>query len=458
MNSIEQIEALKKRQRTFFSSGKTRDLKFRKKSLKLLEQSIIKHDSEIAEALRKDLNKSSFEAYATETGIVLHELRSQLKMLSKWASPQKVRTPLFALPSKSIIVPEPLGQILIISPWNYPFQLPLVPLIGAIAAGNVVIMRQSGFSPATSSIIQIILKESFSEDHVSVVECDHETMEATLKLNWDLIFFTGSTRVGQKIYASAAQNLTPVILELGGKSPVIVAEDADITIAARRIIWGKLINAGQTCIGPDYLFVHVSIKERLIEKLKSEIRKMYGDNPVENKDYPKIISEKAFDRISSYLNTDTIIDGGRINKEKLSIEPTLINASFSDKCMGDEIFGPVLPVIAYSDLNEVIDYINSKDKPLALYIFSADRKKQNRLINETSSGACLINDVILHIANNNLPFGGVGNSGMGRYHGKESFRSFSNMKAVMKSSTFIDIPLKYPPFNNKEWLIRKFLR
>lgn len=458
MNSIEQIEALKKTQRTFFSSGKTRDLKFRKESLKLLEHAIIKHDTEIAEALKKDLNKSSFEAYATETGIVLHELGIQLKNLSKWASPKKVRTPLFAIPSKSIIVPEPLGQIFIISPWNYPFQLPLIPLIGAVAAGNVVIMRQSRFSPATNLIIQTILKETFSKDHVAIVDCDLETVEATLRLKWDLIFFTGSTQVGQKIYSAAAQNLTPVILELGGKSPVIVAEDADINISARRIIWGKLINAGQTCIAPDYLFVHASIKDKLIEKMKSEIRKMYGDNPAENNDYPKIISEKAFDRILSYFNTETIIDGGRINKEKMSIEPTLINASVSDKCMGDEIFGPVLPVIAYTDLNEVIGYINSKEKPLALYIFSSDRKKQNRLINETSSGACLINDVILHIANNNLPFGGVGNSGMGRYHGKESFRSFSNMKAVMKSSTLIDIPLKYPPFKNKEWLIRKFLR
>ena len=458
MNSIEQIEALKKRQRTFFSSGKTRDLKFRKKSLKLLEHAIIKHDSEIAEALKADLNKSSFEAYATETGIVLHELRSQLKNLSKWASPKRVRTPLFAIPSKSRIVPEPLGEIFIISPWNYPFQLPLVPMIGAVAAGNVVIVRQSGLSPATNSIINTILKESFAEDHVSVVDCDHETAEAILKLKWDLIFFTGSTRVGQKIYAAAAQNLTPVILELGGKSPVIVAEDADINIAARRIIWGKLINAGQTCIAPDYLFVHAGIKDKLIDKMKSEIREMYGDNPADNKDYPKIISEKAFERLSSLLKNATITDGGKINKEKLSIEPTLLNASISDKCMDDEIFGPVLPVIAYSDLNEVIAYINSKEKPLALYIFSSDRKKQNRLINETSSGACLINDVILHIANNNLPFGGVGNSGMGRYHGKESFRSFSNLKAVMKSSTVIDIPLKYPPFKNKEWLIRKFLR
>jgi aldehyde dehydrogenase (NAD+) len=458
MNSIEQIEVLKKRQRSFFTLGKTRDLKFRKESLKLLEQSIINHDSEIAEALRIDLNKSSFEAYATETGIVLHELRSQLKNLSKWASPRKVKTPLFAFPSKSIIVPEPLGQIFIISPWNYPFQLPLIPLIGAIAAGNVVIMRQSRFSPATNSIIQTILKESFSEEHVSIIDCDLETAEATLKLNWDLIFFTGSTQVGQKIYAAAAQNLTPVILELGGKSPVIVEDDADINIAARRIIWGKLINAGQTCIAPDYIFVHAGVKEKLIEKMKSEIRKMYGENPVENKDYPKIISEKAFDRISSYLNTETIIDGGRINREKMSIELTLINASISDKCMDDEIFGPVLPVIAYSDLDEVIRYINSKEKPLALYIFSSDRKKQNRLIDETSSGACLINDVILHIANNNLPFGGVGKSGMGRYHGKESFRSFSNLKAVMKSSTLIDIPIKYPPFKNKERLIRKFLR
>jgi aldehyde dehydrogenase (NAD+) len=458
MDTIQKIEELRQRQQTFFSSGKTRDTDFRKASLCRLKDSVLKHDSEISDALHHDLNKSSFEAYATETGIVLHEIRQQVKNISKWAGTRNVRTPFFAFPTRSMIIPEPYGRVFIISPWNYPFQLPLVPLVGAIAAGNVVMIRQSRFSPHTNSIIKVILEESFAEDHAALIDCDIETTEAALKLRWDIIFFTGSTQVGRKIYIEAARNLTPVILELGGKSPVIVEEDADIKIAARRIIWGKLINAGQTCISPDYLFVNERIKDSLIGQMRHEIKSMYGENPTENPDYPKIISEKAFYRIKSYIDSAKILSGGRTVPEKLSVEPTLIEASLSDKCMDDEIFGPVLPVITYSNLEEAISYINSKEKPLAVYFFSSDRKKQNRIIRETSSGACLINDVILHIANSNLPFGGVGESGTGRYHGKESFRAFSNMKAIMKSGSLVDIPIKYPPFKNKERLIRLFLR
>jgi aldehyde dehydrogenase (NAD+) len=458
MNTINQIEELRKKQLQFFSGGRTRDISVRKDSLRRLKESIIKHDKEISAALHEDLNKSSFEAYATETGIVLHEIRNQLKHISRWAKTRSVSTPLFALPSRSMIIPEPYGRVFIISPWNYPFQLPLIPLVGAIAAGNVVIIRQSRFSPNTNAIIKVILGESFPEEHAGIIECDIETAEAAIKLRWDLIFFTGSTQVGRKIYIEAARNLTPVILELGGKSPVIVEGDADIKIAARRIVWGKLINAGQTCISPDYLFVNEGIKDALISQIKHEIKTMYGESPTENRDYPKMISEKAFDRIESYFVNARIIEGGRTDRNKLSIEPTLIDATYSDKCMDEEIFGPVLPVITYKTLDEAISYINSKEKPLAVYFFTSDKKKQNRVILETSSGACLINDVILHIANNSLPFGGVGESGTGRYHGKESFRAFSNMKAVMKSGSIIDIPIKYPPFKNKERLIRLFLK
>jgi len=458
MNNIEQIEELRKRQLSFFSSGKTRDIKFRKESLRRLRDAIIKRDIEIKDALKKDLNKSSFETYGTETGIVLHELRSQLRNISKWARPKNVWTPLFAMPSRSMIIPEPYGRVFIISPWNYPFHLPLVPLIGAIAAGNVAIIRQSRFSPNTNSLIREMFNECFPEDHVAIIGCDIETAEAALKLKWDMIFFTGSTPVGKKIYAEAAINLTPVILELGGKCPVVVEDDAVISVAAKRIIWGKLINAGQTCIAPDYLFVNAKIKDAFVEQMKKEIDRMFGNNPIENIDYPKIISEKAFNRITSYLNNSNVIKGGRADLNKLSIEPTLVEASVSDNCMKDEVFGPVLPVITYADLDEVIKYINSKEKPLAIYYFSTDKKKQNRMIMETSSGACLINDVVLHIANKNLPFGGVGNSGIGRYHGKESFMAFSNMKAVMKTSPIIDIPIKYAPFKKKERILRLFLR
>jgi aldehyde dehydrogenase (NAD+) len=458
MHTIEQIEDLRQRQQEFFKSHKSKDLKFRRESLIRLKESIKKHDQNIKDALKKELNKSSFEAYATETGIVLHELRTMILNLKRWAGPKRARTPVFALPSRSMIIPEPYGRIFIISPWNYPFHLPMVPLIGAIASGNVAIVRQSRFSPDVNKVMREILSECFPEEHVALIECDHETTEAALDLRWDFIFFTGSTGVGRKIYEKAARNLTPVVLELGGKSPVVVEEDAVIDIAARKIIWGKTINAGQTCIAPDYLFAHKKIKEKLIERLKAEITGMFGENPVENPDYPKLISSKAFERLSACLDGAKIIAGGRTDSEKRSLEPTIIEATTGDKCMEEEIFGPVLPLIEYSDLDEVIAYINSKEKPLAAYLFTRNHKNQKKFIRETSSGACLINDVILHIANKKLPFGGVGESGTGRYHGKFSFMTFSNLKSVMKSSASLDIPLKYPPFNNHEKILRMFLR
>ena len=459
MYTIEQIETLREKQLAFFSSHKTRDIKFRKESLRKLKASIKLHDSDLRVALKSDLNKSAFETYATESGIVLHELGTMLRNLSRWLRPENVITPMFALPSRSMIIPEPYGRILIISPWNYPFHLPMVPLIGAVAAGNVAIVRQSRFSPATNQVIKTIIAECFSEDHVALIECEHETIEAALDKRWDLIFFTGSTEVGRKIYQKAAKNLTPVVLELGGKSPVVVEEDAVLTIAARRIIWGKTINSGQTCIAPDYLFVHQNVKDRLIELLKGEIKKMFGDNPNENQDYPRLISEKSFDKLEKCLAGARIISGGRTDRTRLSIEPTLIDAGEKDQCMKEEIFGPILPVISYTDLESVIKYINSREKPLAAYIFSTNRKKQKKFIRETTSGACLINDVILHIANKKLPFGGVGESGTGRYHGKFSLRAFSNPKSVMKTTASIDLPFKYPPFNkSKEKLLRIFLK
>jgi aldehyde dehydrogenase (NAD+) len=458
MHTIEQIEELKTKQFSFFSSGKTRDIKYRKESLIRLKETIIRRNNDIRGSLRKDLNKSSFETYATETGLVLNELGNQIRNLSKWARPKNVWTPLFAMPSRSIIIAEPVGRVFIISPWNFPFQLTLIPIIGAVAAGNVVIVRQSRYSPNTSSIIKEILNESFSGDHVTIIDCDIETVEAATKLKWDLIFFTGSTQVGKKIYAEAAQNLTPVILELGGKNPVIVDEDAMIPLAAKRIIWGKLINAGQSCVAPDFLLVNEKIKDRFLLAMKKEIVKMYGNHPIENPDYPKIISGKAFERIRVLIDSCKVLYGGKCNDEKQTIEPTLTDSHLSDPIMHEEIFGPVLPVIEYHDLGGVIQYLNSKEKPLAIYYFSEDRKKQRRVILETTSGACLINDVAIHFANKNLPFGGVGDSGIGRYHGKESFRAFSNMKAVMKSSTLIDIPMKYPPYNKKERILRLFLK
>jgi aldehyde dehydrogenase (NAD+) len=459
MHTISQIEEIRKKQLAFFSEGNTKNIGFRKEALRRFRDSIRRHEKEIYLALNNDLGKSEFEAYATETGIVLHEIRTLLHNLSWWARHEPVVTPLFALPSKSMIVPEPLGRIFIISPWNYPFQLPMVPLAGAIAAGNVAIIRQSRFSPAINAVIKNILSECFPEEYVAIVECDLETAEAAINLRWDLIFFTGSTDVGRKIYTAAARNLTPVILELGGKSPVIVEDDAVISMAAKRIVWGKLINAGQTCISPDHVFVHKGIKDKLVTAIIAQIEKMYGADPLKNSDYPKIISEKALERLVSLIPEGKVLHGGTYDRDKRKISPTLIDAGTDDKCMKEEIFGPILPVIGYSDLDEVIRYINSGEKPLAVYLFSTSRKKQKKVLNTTSSGACLMNDVLLHIANKNLPFGGVGESGTGRYHGRESFRAFSNLKAVMKSNPHFDIPAKYPPFSKaKETILKLFLR
>lgn len=459
MHTINQIKEIREKQQAFFSAGKTRDISFRKESLRKLKESVKKHEHEIYLALHKDLGKSMFEAYATETGIVLHEIGTLLHNLSWWARHEWVNTPLFAFPSRSMIVPEPFGRVFIISPWNYPFQLPMVPLAGAIAAGNVAVIRQSRFSPSTNAVIKEILSECFPEDFVAVIECDLETAEAALDLRWDMIFFTGSTEVGRKIYTAAARHLTPVILELGGKSPAIVEEDAVISVAARRIIWGKLINAGQTCISPDHLFVHENVKDKLVAALKTEIEKMYGTEPLKGKDYPKIISPKAFSRLVSIISEGKVIHGGDFDEATQHVSPTLLDSRIGDNCMNEEIFGPILPVIAYSDLDEVISYINSREKPLAVYLFSTSKKKQKKVLEETSSGACLLNDVLLHIANKNLPFGGVGESGTGRYHGRESFRAFSNLKAVMQSNPRIEIPVKYPPFTRiKEQILKLFLR
>ncbi|MFN8210845.1 MAG: aldehyde dehydrogenase family protein [Bacteroidales bacterium] len=458
MTTLDSIEDLRKRQAAFFDTGKTRDLSFRKDALIRLRSAVRKHEKDIYLALKSDLNKSSFEAYGTETGIVLHELSTMIHNLRRWAAGKIVTTPLFAFPSISRVVPEPFGRVLIISPWNYPFQLPLVPLTGAIAAGNVAIIRQSASSPAINVIIRKIIGECFSDEHVAVVDCPREVANEMVNLKWDLIFFTGSTDVGRMIYTAAAKNLTPVILELGGKSPVIIDRTASLRVAAKRILWGKTINAGQTCIAPDYLFVHKEVKEKFLSVLKEEIHSMYGDDPLSNDWFGRIISEKAFRRILSYTEGARIIAGGQHDLSRLLIGPTVIEATESDKCMQEEIFGPVLPVMEYDDLDKVISFINSREKPLALYVFTTDRTVKKKVLRFTSSGACLVNDVVMHIANKHLPFGGVGSSGLGRYHGKESFRAFSNLKASMHTSSWIDVPIKYPPYGRKERIMKLFLR
>lgn len=456
--TIGEIKVIREKQQMFFSRGITRDINFRKEALRKLRKVIIEKEDKIAAALKSDLNKSSFEGYATETGLVLNEIGYFLKKTASLSRKKRVSTPVFAWPSSSYVVMEPLGQVFIISPWNYPFNLALVPLVGAVAAGNVVLLRPSGRSPATNAVIREIIKDSFNEEHVAVADCDSLTSEKALALKWDLIFFTGSTDVGKKVCQMAAGNLTPLVLELGGKCPAMVEDDASVKIAAKRIVWGKLINAGQTCIAPDYLLVNKRVKNELITEMQTAVKNFYGENPAENPDYPRIVSEKAFERLLSYIDSENVISGGRYRREALSLEPTLLNATFSDRCMQDEMFGPILPVIEYGELEEAIGLITKTEKPLAVYFFSNSREKQKRILRETSSGACLFNDVIMHIANDNLPFGGVGASGSGRYHGYESFRTFSNIKAVMNSSPYIDIPIKYPPFGRWEKIIRMILR
>jgi aldehyde dehydrogenase (NAD+) len=457
-STVTQIEELRARQLSFFQSGITRDTGYRKESLRRLRDSIKRHEKDIFLALNSDLNKSSFEAYGTETGIVLHEIRTMIRNLKRWAAGKIVTTPLFAFPSISRVIPEPFGRVLIISPWNYPFQLPLVPLTGAVAAGNVVVIRQSASSPAMNELIKVIIGECFREEHVAVADCSRDVAEQVVGLKWDIIFFTGSTEVGRKIYTAAAKNLTPVILELGGKSPVIVDRDAYLPVAAKRIVWGKTVNAGQTCIAPDYVFVHREVKEEFLRLVKIEIKKMFGADPLQNREMGRIISEKAFKRLTGYFEGARIVAGGGSDIERLFIEPTVLEAELNDSCMQEEIFGPVLPVITYEDLDEALAYINSGEKPLALYVFTRNRKVWQRVIRQTSSGACLVNDLVVHIANKHLPFGGVGASGLGRYHGKESFRAFSNLKASMHTSARIDIPIKYPPYGKKEKIMKLFLR
>ena len=458
MTTLHQIEELREKQFDFFASGITKDISFRKNSLKRLRASVLRNEEKIRDALRKDLNKPSFEVYATETGFVLHELSLHLKNISRWTRARRVGTPLFSQPAVSYIKPEPFGRVFIISPWNYPFQMAMVPLIGAVAAGNVVVLRQSRSVPHINGVIAEILAESFDREHVAMIESDINTAEKALLMKWEMIFFTGSTSVGKQVYKEAALNLTPVVLELGGKSPAVIDEDANITLAARRIAWGKMVNAGQTCISPDYLFVHSSVVEDFLVKLKQEFESMCGSDAVNNPDYPRMISEKAFDRLVCLLENTRILHGGQYDRGKLSIAPTIIEGDINHVTMKDEIFGPILPVLSFTDLDTVISFINSKPKPLAVYYFSGNKKQHRKMIEKTSSGACLINEVIVHIANSKLPFGGVGDSGHGRYHGRESIRAFSNMKAVMKSTTLIDIPLKYPPYGNKERFLRWFLK
>ncbi|HEX4372272.1 MAG TPA: aldehyde dehydrogenase [Puia sp.] len=438
--------------RNYFSSGSTRSYSFRKQQLLALKKAVLKYDREINEALFADLKKSVEEVYATETGLLIAEINTALKNLRKWMQPESVATNLLNLPSSSKIYREPLGIVLIIAPWNYPFQLALVPLVGAIAAGNCVVLKPSELSPATSGIIEKIIKEIYSEEYVRVIQGDGvEIIPAMMNsFRFDHIFFTGSIPVGKIIYQLAAKDLIPVTLELGGKSPAVVEADANIGVTARRIILGKFANAGQTCIAPDYILVDKKIKETFIKKLKETIIYFFGDDASASYDYGKIINEKRFDKLKSYLQQGKIIFGGENDRTKLFIAPTIMeDVSLDSLLMTEEIFGPILPIYTFAKREDAVNIIQRNPKPLSFYVFTSDPKKEKQWIGRIQFGGGCINNACWHFANHHLPFGGIGNSGVGSYHGKYSFDTFTHKKAVMKTATWFDPDLKYPPFKGK---------
>lgn len=458
------METLKEKinkQREYFSTGETKDINFRIEKLKKLRDVLKSEEEKVFEALKKDLMKSSFESYVTEVAMVYDEINMHIKNIKKWSKKRRVKTPLVQFPAKSFIQLEPYGVVLIIGPFNYPFMLTMDPLIGAIAAGNTAVIKPSESAPETSKILKEILEKVFDEKYVLHVnpERGKEVVEELLKEKFDYIFFTGSATVGKIVMKAASQYLTPVTLELGGKSPCIIDKDCKLELASRRIVWGKLLNSGQTCVAPDYLYVHKDIEEKFIKKLEEEIKNQFGNNPLESEDYSKMVNEREFNRVLSYIDKEKLVFGGNYNRKTFQIEPTILkNVTWDDPVMEREIFGPIFPILTFENLDEVIRLVNSKDKPLALYYFSENKNKIKKVLNSTSSGGVTINDTLVHVSSSYLPFGGVGNSGMGEYHGKYSFDLFSNKKGVMNRKTFLDLKIRYAPFQNKLTIVKKIMK
>ncbi len=446
--------------RDFYNSGATLSYAFRKKQLNAFEQAIKKYDEEINAALHADLKKSKEESWATETGLLIGEIKNANRNLHKWMSPKKVSTGLVTFPSSAKIYRDPLGVVLIIAPWNYPLQLLLIPLAGAIAAGNCAVLKPSELAPGTEKIIIKIIQEIFPENYVKVVSGDGAEVvpEMINNFRFDHIFYTGSTTVGKAIYKLAADDLVPVTLELGGKSPCIVHEDADIKVAAKRIVLGKFLNAGQTCIAPDYILVHEKVKDELLDEMKKAIQNFYTVDPANSEDYGKIINESRFNKLLGYLEKGEIFFGGKSDVASLYIEPTiLVNVSVDDAVMKEEIFGPVLPVLTFNDTEDAIKIVQHNPNPLAFYLFTKDKSTEKEWIKKIPFGGGCVNNTVWHFTNENLPFGGIGNSGIGAYHGKNTFNLFSHAKPVLKSSTAIDPSLKYPPFKGKMKWFKKLI-
>lgn len=446
-------------QRRFFQTGTTRDLAFRTKQLQLLHQAISENQDDLIKALQADLHKCQFESVALEIALCFTEINYTLKHLKSWLKPKKAAVPLTQLPSSAKVVAEPLGVVLIIGPWNYPFQLVIAPLIGAIAAGNCAIIKPSEIALHTSNFVAKLIAEYFPPEFITVVEGGKEATQELLAEKFDHIFFTGGTQIGKIIMQAAAQHLTPVTLELGGKSPCVVEPDTNLEVTAQRITWGKFVNAGQTCVAPDYLLVHKSIKEQLLGAIKDSIRQFYGENPLNSPDYARIISDRHFERLCGLLPDENVVVGGQTDASQRYIAPTIItDVDWQDAVMADEIFGPILPVLEYSNLEDAIAQINAQPKPLALYIFSTNKQTQEKILAQTSSGGVCINDTVMHLAVTELPFGGVGSSGMGSYHGKASFDTFSHYKSILNKSFRMDVKLRYPPYEGKVKLLDKLFK
>ncbi len=454
------IEEILDKQHKYYLSGKTLSLKERLSSLKKLYASIEKYSDELRKALYKDLGKPPAESDMCEIGLTKSEISYIYKHLGKWMREKRVPTPLSQFASRSFTRPLPYGNTLIMSPWNYPVLLSLEPLADALAAGNTAVLKPSAYSINTSSVLKKMISETFDEDLVALIEGGREENEGLLEMNFDYIFFTGSKSVGKLVMEKAAEHLTPVTLELGGKSPCIVTSGADITLSARRIAFGKLINCGQTCVAPDYILLDKTIEKQFKDVLIKETNKMVGDNPLSNPQWGKIINNKHFERIIKLIDKNKVILGGNWDKNTLKIEPTIMeNVSFSDPVMQEEIFGPVFPIITYSDIEECISYINSLDHPLALYIFTNDKKEAKYVMTHTLFGGGCINDTLIHLASSNLPFGGVRESGIGSYHGKNGFDTFSHYTSLVEKKTWLDLPMRYRPYTEKKrTLINLFLK
>ena len=446
-------------QKDYFLTGETKSIDFRRKALLRLKKEVIKREQNIIKALYEDLKKPEFESVLTETEVVLAELNLTIKNLNAWAKPKRVFPSMLNFPSTDKIYSEPYGNVLIIAPWNYPYQLALSPLIGAIAAGNTVILKPSELAPQASKILEDIINAVFKPEHVKVIQGGVEVSQELLAQHWDYIFFTGSVAVGKIVAKAAAEHLTPTTLELGGKNPCIIDETANIKLAARRIVWGKFLNAGQTCIAPDYILIHNSIKQQFIDALQSEIKIAFTKNPEQSKDLARIVNERNFNRLSVMLQNETIAIGGETNAKELYISPTVIDEpNLDSEVMKDEIFGPILPVLGYNNENDVNAIVTKYNKPLSLYIFSTNKIFAKKMIATYSFGGGVINDTVIHFSNHRLPFGGVGHSGVGAYHGRRSFDTFSHKKAIVKKGNWLDIPIRYAPYKGKIKLIKLFLK